>query len=89
MRISCPYCGDRSNDEFNVLGDADALMNRPVDHALPAFDAYLHARANPAGRHRELWYHQAGCRRWLVVTRDTTSHAVLDVALASKQQATP
>ncbi|MEZ5856446.1 MAG: sarcosine oxidase subunit delta [Hyphomicrobiaceae bacterium] len=89
MRIPCPYCGDRSNDEFNVLGDADALMNRPSDPSLSAFDVYLHARANPAGHHRELWYHHGGCRRWLVVTRDTTSHAVLDVALASKFQGQP
>ena len=31
MRIRCPYCGERSNDEFNVLGDADVLTRRPEE----------------------------------------------------------
>jgi methylglutamate dehydrogenase subunit B len=89
MRITCPYCGERSNDEFTVLGDADALLKRPTDIALPGFDTYLHSRRNSAGPHRELWYHQGGCRQWLVVHRDTLSHAVLDVALArNSRQAT-
>ena len=79
MRIPCPYCGERSNDEFTVLGDADALLNRPTDMSLAVFDTYVHARSNPAGPHRELWYHQAGCRQWLVVHRDTRSHAVLGI----------
>lgn len=82
MRLPCPYCGERSNDEFTVLGDADVLLNRPTDMSLPAFDSYVHVRSNPAGPHRELWYHQGGCRQWLVITRDTRSHAVLGVELA-------
>ncbi|MEO0764140.1 MAG: sarcosine oxidase subunit delta, partial [Pseudomonadota bacterium] len=31
---------------------------------------------------RELWYHEAGDRSWLVVTRDTVTHEILSVALA-------
>jgi methylglutamate dehydrogenase subunit B len=89
MRIPCPYCGERSNDEFTVLGDADVLLNRPTDLSLPAFDTYAHARSNPAGPHRELWYHQAGCRQWLVVRRDTRSHAILDVSFARTIQRAP
>lgn len=76
MRIPCPYCGERWNDEFVVMGDADALMARPAPENLEAFHAHVYLRDNPAGRHRELWYHQAGCRQWLVVTRDTRSHEV-------------
>ncbi|OJU20128.1 MAG: sarcosine oxidase subunit delta [Alphaproteobacteria bacterium 64-6] len=83
MRIRCPYCGERSNDEFTVLGDADALMARPSGDDAAAFYDYAYLRTNPAGQHRELWYHAAGCRRWLVVTRDTRTHAIADVALAS------
>jgi methylglutamate dehydrogenase subunit B len=86
MRIPCPYCGARSNDEFMVLGDADALLKRPTDLSFAAFDSYAHARKNPAGPHRELWYHQAGCRQWLVVNRDTRTHTVLGVELARTSQ---
>lgn len=83
MRIRCPYCGERSNDEFTMLGDADALLARPTDSASQAFHDYAYLRTNPAGQLRELWYHAAGCRRWLVVTRDTRTHEVADVAFAS------
>ena len=32
----------------------------------------------------ELWQHVLGCRSWLVVSRDTRTHAVLAVRLASE-----
>jgi sarcosine oxidase subunit delta len=83
MRIRCPYCGERSNDEFYVLGDADVLTARPSGNEPQAFQHYVYERSNPAGRHRELWHHAAGCRRWLVVTRDTRTHEITDVIVAS------
>jgi methylglutamate dehydrogenase subunit B len=83
MRIRCLYCGERSNDEFTVLGDADALLARPGGGDAAAFFEYVHLRTNPAGQHRELWHHSAGCRRWLVVTRDTRTHEITDVKFAS------
>ena len=78
MRIPCPYCGLRDHDEFVYYGDA-TLLRRP-DPAAPeagqAFFEYVYIRDNPAGPHRELWFHQAGCHEWLVVTRDTRTHAI-------------
>ncbi|OQW52958.1 sarcosine oxidase subunit delta [Candidatus Raskinella chloraquaticus] len=82
MRIGCPYCGERWNDEFVVLGDADAMMKHPAEATFALFYDYVYLRDNPAGRHRELWYHQGGCRQWLVVTRDTLTHAVHGVETA-------
>jgi heterotetrameric sarcosine oxidase delta subunit len=59
------------------------MLERPeADAGLEAWDAYLHLRDNPAGVTQDLWHHEAGCSAWLVVTRDTVSHAVLGVALA-------
>ena len=75
----------RDAAEFTVLGDA-SLLNRPdwqADDAEVAFYKYQYLRDNPVGLHRELWFHEQGDRSWLVVTRDTITHAVLDVALAS------
>ena len=95
MRIACPYCGTRSNDEFGYLGDADHLMARPTDQSLQALATYVYERSNPAGRHRELWVHQGGCRQWLVVTRDTRTHDIFaveparDVASAHAKTARP
>jgi sarcosine oxidase subunit delta len=86
MRIPCPYCGSRDTAEFNYFGDA--TLSRPDprgDHAADeaAMFAYLYLRDNPAGHHREFWYHGNGCRSWLVVTRNTISHDILDVGLAA------
>jgi heterotetrameric sarcosine oxidase delta subunit len=84
MRIPCPFCGDRDSREFTVLGDA-TLMARPdpsAPDALAKFTAYLHERDNPAGLHRELWYHGPGCQSWLVVTRDTRTHRIDKVEAA-------
>ncbi|KPQ08533.1 MAG: sarcosine oxidase, subunit delta [Rhodobacteraceae bacterium HLUCCA12] len=76
MRISCPCCGPRDRREFTYLGAA-AYLDRPdPDAPAPEWDAYLHLRDNPAGRTRDLWYHDA-CGSWIVVTRDTVTHAVL------------
>ena len=83
MRICCPYCGERSLDEFSYYGDA--TVARP-DFAAPdapaRFIAYVYERTNPAGQHRELWYHAAGCHAWLVVTRDTRTHKIAAVETA-------
>lgn len=84
MRIPCPYCGERDLHEFTYLGNA-ALKHRPApDASAEAWHAYVYLRDNPAGLHRELWYHGGGCRSWLEVERDTTSHAILEVRLAGE-----
>ncbi len=78
MRIPCTYCGNRQLDEFTYFGDA--TVRRPDAEAAdapPAFVSYVYDRTNPTGPHRELWYHGLGCRQWLVVTRDITTHEVL------------
>ena len=100
MRIDCCHCGPRGNEEFTYLGDA-TVLRPPADPAVALDDAarqqwvdYIYLRDNPAGPHRELWQHIAGCRAWLVVTRDVRTHAILqveparDVALA-RAESTP
>ncbi|WP_137179814.1 sarcosine oxidase subunit delta [Roseomonas sp. AR75] len=81
MRITCPHCGARGNDEFTVLGAAD-LVRPAADAPMTDWIAYVHERENNRGPHRELWHHQAGCRAWLVVERDTATHAVIAVRAA-------
>ena len=82
MRLSCPLCGTRDRREFYYQGAA-VMLARPAPEAdEAAWQDYLHMRDNPAGVTRDLWHHEAGCGAWLVVTRDTVSHAVLEVSLA-------
>lgn len=92
MLIPHPLLGLRDAQEFTYLGDA-SLLNRPdgmAEGAAKAFYDYVYLRDNPAGVHRELWFHEQGDRSWLVVTRNTLTHEILgaelarDVALAAK-----
>jgi methylglutamate dehydrogenase subunit B len=80
MRIPCPFCGSRDAAEFSYLGDAS--VTRPDTSAAGAdldasmFD-HVYLRDNPAGLHREYWYHGAGCHGWLIVERDTRTHRIV------------
>ena len=80
MRIPCPYCGPRDADEFTYGEDGNVVRPDPEAGDERAWTDYVYQRANPRGPHNELWHHTAGCRQWLRVTRDTTSHAILKVA---------
>ena len=84
MQIPCPLCGPRDSREFTCKGAAVSL-DRPAADAPPeAWHAYIHLRDNPAGPTRELWYHGSGCGAWLVVARNTVTHAVHGATLASE-----
>lgn len=94
MRINCPFCGERGNDEFSYLGDASVVRPDPNSpNAAEDFYAFAYERRNIAGPTQELWYHAAGCHAWLVVTRDTRTHEIFaveaaqDIALARQQSA--
>jgi sarcosine oxidase subunit delta len=83
MRIRCPHCGERALDEFAYVGDASVTRPDPASpDATAEFYNYAYERRNIAGPTQELWYHQAGCHSWLVVTRDTRTHEISDVKLA-------
>lgn len=84
MIINHPILGPRDAQEFTYLGDA-SLIDRPdpeAENASEAFHDYVYLRDNPAGEHKELWYHEQGDRSWLVVTRNTLTHEITDVQLA-------
>jgi heterotetrameric sarcosine oxidase delta subunit len=87
MLIPHPLLGPRDAQEFVYLGDA-RLMRRPDRSAADvdqAFHDYVYLRDNPAGVHRELWFHERGDCSFLVVTRNTATHEVLGAALAIDQ----
>ncbi len=78
MRIACPYCGERDASEFTYRGDAAPIRpTRDED-----FVDYVYLRANPAGPMQEHWYHSQGCRHWIMVERDTRTHAILGARMA-------
>jgi len=83
MRITCPHCGARDRREFTYQG-ADEILARPDrDATVEAFADYLHLRDNPAGDTRDMWYHDP-CGTWIVVDRNTATHAIKGSTLASE-----
>ena len=85
MRIPCPFCGERDSSEFVCRGEAGPA--RPDTSAPGTQDAlydYLYLRNNPAGPTREHWYHAYGCRRWMVVDRDTRTHEIFAAHLVQE-----
>ena len=86
MRIPCPLCGSRDRREFYYYGTTDYL-DRPSD--LEGLDNQLFLRDNPAGQTRDLWYHENGCTSWLIVTRNTVTHAISHAELVMDRDAAP
>lgn len=72
LNIPCPFCGERPYTEFTFGGEL-----RPTDSPdlESDFDRVYH-RANVAGEQQERWFHAAGCRRWMTLTRDTVRNVV-------------
>jgi methylglutamate dehydrogenase subunit B len=87
MRIVCPHCGERDVREFTYLGDATVTRPDPLaEDQREAYVEYVFDRTNPAGPHKEYWYHGVGCQQWLVVLRDTRTHKVLGSDFAARRQ---
>ena len=80
--IRCPHCGTRPKEEYQIRGDASIIRPTP-DASDKQWADYMFTRDNPVGRYRELWQHVSGCRRWLIVDRDTATHQVYAVTDAS------
>ena len=78
LLIICPHCGPRASVEFSYHGEGSA---RPAAaEATPqSWRAYLYEQGNLAGKVREEWFHVSGCRRFLVIERDTLTNQITSV----------
>ena len=76
LRIPCPNCGLRDQTEFRYAGDATKPRPAHGTGGVDAWHNYVFLFDNPQGAHREFWQHVHGCRDWLVLERDTATHAV-------------
>ena len=70
FQILCPRCGSRPYTEFAFGGELrDWVTSDPE-----ADFRRVHLRENRMGVQLERWFHSYGCRRWLTVSRDTTTN---------------
>lgn len=80
LRIPCPWCGVRDEDEFRYGGEAPIVRPaRPEQASDAAWADYLFYRDNVNGEHLERWLHAYGCRQWFLVRRDTLTHEISEV----------
>lgn len=72
-RLVCPFCGPRELREFEFHKTLPA----------PGGDAYarVYERIDRPELSIEHWQHVGGCRGWLLVRRNPSTDAVLDVRL--------
>ncbi len=82
LRIKCPVCGSRDETEFSYGGDASPARPEMTETDPKVWHDYVFLRDNPRGAHREYWHHVQGCRQWLIVERDTETHAIGGCKLA-------
>ncbi len=76
LRIPCPYCGVRDEDEFRWGGQSH--ITRPgLDATETVWADYLFNRDNPKGIQYERWLHAFGCGRWFNLARHTVTHEIL------------
>ncbi|MBT0570716.1 sarcosine oxidase subunit delta [Curvibacter sp. CHRR-16] len=78
LQLHCPHCAAlRDEEEFSYAGPA--YLVRPVNPEGvndEVWGDYLFKRANTKGWYWEQWQHSAGCRKVLVVKRNTASYAI-------------
>ena len=78
--ITCSNCGARPVEEFAFGGEMPHVPDRLTDPAERNLD-YVWMFDNLAGPTVERWFHEAGCRRWQTVRRDTVSDTITDTLL--------
>ncbi|CAN5192342.1 hypothetical protein BH23CHL9_BH23CHL9_03680 [soil metagenome] len=74
--ITCPTCGRRPVEEYGFGGELRGVPEWITDPAERDFD-YAWMSNNVHGITTERWFHQAGCRRWLTLRRDTVTDTVV------------
>jgi heterotetrameric sarcosine oxidase delta subunit len=88
LRIPCPYCGTRDQDEFKFGGESHLTRPAQPERASDAdWAEYLFYRKNPKGIHHERWLHSFGCRRWFNLARNTVTHEIVEAYAMGGQPA--
>ena len=82
LMIPCPNCGRRPFTEFVCGGELPQHTGEEAPMASDRLEEDFERvwlRRNTAGPQTERWFHAAGCRRWVTVTRNTLTNAINDV----------
>ena len=89
LLLPCPYCGPRDHSEFRYGGDASKTRPALGVADRKGWHDHVFLFDNPKGAHKEYWQHVLGCRRWIVVERDTLTQAIAGSQPARDAARTP
>jgi len=87
MTIDCVHCGTRNASEVRYLGESGHRPD-PSTTTQEEWRDYLYFHRNPSGWTTERWLHRAGCRRFLVIERNTATNEIRDVRAPGAASAT-
>lgn len=77
LLIPCPHCGERNEDEFVCWSEAEPRRPANPESLSPEqWTGYVYLHDNTKGWVRERWMHIKGCRRWIVIDRNTITHEI-------------
>ena len=84
MIIDHPLLGPRDapNSSISAMPRLIDRPDRQAEDAAEAFYEYVYLRDNPAGEHRELWYHEQGDRPGWSSRATPLTHEITGVELA-------
>ena len=71
--LECPYCGIMADETELAPGGEAHLKRVGPEGSDEDFESYLFDRENPKGVHFERWRHAAGCGKWFLAARSTTT----------------
>lgn len=81
LLINCPCCGKRDQTEFTYGGDG-SIVFPALDASTKEWHDAVFERENKFGRQTETWQHLFGCRMWLLIERDTSTHEIFSIVPA-------
>ncbi|WP_420547362.1 sarcosine oxidase subunit delta [Curvivirga sp.] len=77
QKITCPYCGERSEEEFKYAGPSHLERSIPASEVTDSqWAEYLFMRDNVKGISLERWGHIHGCSQYFNVIRNTVTHEI-------------
>lgn len=77
LRIRCPWCGTRDEDEFTHGGAWEKRRpENPSTLSDEEWAKYLFEEKNARGLTFEKWRHTFGCRQWFICKRHTVTHEI-------------
>ncbi len=79
QQLTCPWCGPRSQTEFEYLCDASAIDTDFESESTETALERIFLRDDDIGFHQEIWQHVFGCRGWLKVERHNLTHEIQQV----------